>query len=188
MQPYRTAYLKPFTIALWLALSAVTTSGCSFNRATVPGANIPFARADYKLAGATAERVCALYIVGLNFPSLFSDQTASSGGGAGLLAALLGGGGTREEKAALFNALAKMPGATHLLKAQVRNTFSGFGNVSWPLFGQRCAEVKAHAVHMGQPFDMRASRGGVGQKERKWPFNKFKLKEPPAGTKIEVKQ
>ena len=163
--------MKTKMLALALAPALLLASGCSFLHSTAPDAAIPFARADYKLKGQTAAKECGTYIFGINWGALFSDETASTRGlGGGFFGALFGGGaGTREEQAAFWDALKKMPGATHVMKSQVRNTFSGFGTVGFPLFGKRCAEVVAHAVHMGQPYAGGSSRGGVGENVSQWP-------------------
>lgn len=163
------------TRLLLLGITITFMSACAFTNKTVPGAGIPFARADYKLKGATSDKECRTYIVGLNFPRLFFDEFATiSGGGGGGIMALIGnlfGGGYPETAEALYKAIAKMPGATHLLKSTVKSTFSGFGWLGMPFFGKRCSAVRAHAVHMGQPFPQNGpSKGGIGQDQSEKDF------------------
>jgi len=136
-----------------LCATVYFAGSCSFTKTDALNADIPFAKASYKLDGEVTEESCGVYIFFINFANLFGSDAASVQAGGGGLDALLGflSGATPEEGEALYNALEKMPGATHLLKPRVKNTFTGVGNLMLPMFGERCAEVKAHAVTMGQP-------------------------------------
>jgi len=131
----------------------MTVAGCAYTHETIPEANIPFAKASYELGGETSAESCGVYIMGLNFASLFGTDTAAMSGGARAMnpLSMLLGGGIPEQGEALYNALQSMPEATHLLKPRVVNTFAGIGNMSIPFFGSRCSTVKAHAVKMGGP-------------------------------------
>jgi len=146
-----TKLFNQFAIPAFAAAMALGTVGCAHTNATIPDAGIPFARASYKLAGQTSEEECGTYILGINFGSIFATETGTrtAGGGGGILGLLGGGGGTLEEQEALYKALEKVPEATHLLEPRVKNSFTGIGYISLPIFGKRCATVKSHAVTMG---------------------------------------
>ena len=133
-----------------ILISFSLCAGCSFTSESIPEANIQFAKARYELGGATSAEECGTYILFMNFGTLFGTDTAYTSGGGGGLAALLGG--SAEQNQALYMALQKMEGATHLMKPRVVTTFSGIGTTSLPLFGKRCASVTAQAVTAGGPY------------------------------------
>ena len=140
------------TLFLSLGMAIITATGCAFTKETIPEAEIPFARASYELGGETSAESCGTYFFGINWEDIFGNETASTVGGdsVGILDFLFGGGPT-EQAEATYIALQSMPGATHLLAPRAVNTFSGFGTLGIPLFGERCSRVKARAVKMGGP-------------------------------------
>lgn len=133
-------------VRLLLPLALLALSGCSLKGAQVPSADIPFAEADYTLMGKTSAESCGTYILGIDWGHLFKNESASTTGGDALPIPLPIGGGTAEQKRALYDALEKMPDATHLLEPRVESSFSGVGTIGLPMFGKRCAMVHAHGV------------------------------------------
>ncbi len=141
---------------LLLALGAAFgLSACSLKHATVPGAPIPFASADYTVLGNTNAEECGTYILGIDFSHLFSNQSATITGGTSTdpISAILGlllGPTSPEASRALYMALEKIPEATHLLAPRVHETVSGIPLGPFVLFGQRCATVDARGVVIGE--------------------------------------
>jgi hypothetical protein len=150
--------LKRFIIAL---TAVATLAGCNMKGTSIPGAAIPFAKADYTIMGATNAEECGTYIFGLDLIHIFNNEGAmvapgtftlqDAGGviGAGATSGRLGPEGSR----ALYYALEKMPEATHLLAPRVNVESSGLIMGPSPyapvLFGKRCASVEAHGVKIG---------------------------------------
>ena len=150
--------MKRFLIAL-TAVAALT--GCNMKGTSIPGAAIPFAKADYTIMGATNAEECGTYIIGIDWvhifknegamvaPGTFTLQDAGGAIGAGATAGRLSPEGSR----ALYYALEKMPEATHLLAPRVNVETTGIPLGPSPyapiLFGKRCASVEAHGVKIG---------------------------------------
>ena len=126
----------------------VLASGCALKSATIPSADIPFAEADYTVLGNTNAEACGNYVFGIDFVHLFSDRSTTIGGTPGLLG-LLTTGLTREGARALYDALEKIPEATHLVAPRVHTNSVGFGIGPVLLFGRRCAIVDARGVVIG---------------------------------------
>jgi hypothetical protein len=143
------------TLIVLLALAAFSvTTGCARRGASIPGAAIPFAKADYTVLGNTNAEECGSYILNIDFGHLFNDQSASVGvAAADPFSAVLGliGGvvGPKETGRALYTALEKIPEATHLLAPRVHTTQSGIWLGPLMIFGQRCATVDARGVVIG---------------------------------------
>ena len=151
--------MKRFIFAV-AALAAIGT-GCALKASTVPGAPIPFAKADFTVLGATNAEECGAYIIGIDFGHLFKNEAGAIMPGSYELTATAGmtagfaqtGALTAEGRRALYMALEKMPDATHLLAPRVHIETTGipFGPVpgARPIFGKRCATVEAHGVKIG---------------------------------------
>ncbi len=144
-----------------LAIAAVAfavLSGCSYKNHAAPGfgpSGSRFASVDYSVLGETSAEACGTYVFGIDFGHLFVDKAGASGGGAAdPLSALLGAlmGGNPEEARALYEALDKMPEATHLAAYRSHTTSDGLtaGKFGPPIFGKRCSTIVAHGVKMGK--------------------------------------
>lgn len=139
-----------------LALTVLAASGCNFKDHYVPDSGIVLAHADYTVMGATSAEACGTYIFGIDFGHLFVDSQggARGGGSSDPLSALIGmlpiGGAVPEEGRALYDALEKMPEATHLLANKAHVTTTGFAPFKTPIFGKRCAAVEARGVKIGK--------------------------------------
>jgi hypothetical protein len=135
---------------LLVAVASFGLSGCAFKSAAIPGANIPFASADYKVMGKTTAESCGAYVFMLDFAHLLASKDGGvSAGSSDPLSALLGAlpiGGSPETSRALYKALNKMPEATHLLDIRTEGSFTGIGTMGLPLFGERCSTVHARGV------------------------------------------
>ncbi|MCB9758866.1 MAG: hypothetical protein H6739_03425 [Alphaproteobacteria bacterium] len=149
--------MKRFALAA-LALGIFT--GCSMKGSTIPGAPIPFAKADYTVLGATNAEECGSYLFGINFAALFKNEgamitpgTMTLDGTAGMGAAAINMGVmTAEGSKALYMALEKMPEATHLLAPRVHIEANGVTlgpSHAIVIFGKRCATVEARGVKIG---------------------------------------
>ena len=128
-------------------------AGCSMKTRSIPDSGIGYANANYTVMGSTSAKDCGVYVFGIDFPHLFSNQagSASAGGGdplSALLGALTGGGGA-EESRALYEALGKMPEATDLYRPRTESSASGLLFMGKPIFGKRCAKVTARGVQIG---------------------------------------
>ena len=139
-----------------LALTLVAAAGCNFKDHYVPDSGLVLAHADYTVMGATSAEACGTYIFGIDFGHLFTDSQGASRAAAGgdPLSAVLGmlpfGGGVPEEGRAMYDALEKMPEATHLLANKAHVTTTGFAPFHMPIFGKRCAAVEARGVKIGK--------------------------------------
>jgi hypothetical protein len=142
-------------------LAAVLLSGCNLKYHAFPGATpgtpgFRFASVDYQIMGATTAEACGTYIIGIDFGHLFVDQegSASGGGGGSPIDAILAmagvGGADAEVKRATYDALEKMPEASHLIPIKVHETVTGIAPFGFPLFGQRCAEIEARGLKIGR--------------------------------------
>jgi len=138
------------TCACFVAIAF--SSGCNFKNNAIPGADIPFAKADYTLGGKVSDEACGTYIFRIDWARLFKKntgdrKTASAGFGLPFI-----GGETQEVQRALYQSLEKMPDATHLTEIRTENSFKGAGSIRAPWFGKRCAKVTSQAVQMGTPL------------------------------------
>lgn len=147
---------KPMKNLLLAAAAFATLAGCNLKYNTFPGAPLPFASVDYEVMGATSAEACGTYIFGIDFGHLFTDQQGSAGGGGGgdPLSMIIGmlpiGGPSAEASRALYDAMEKMPEATHLYAPKVHETVTGLSPFGTPIFGQRCSEVEARGVKIGK--------------------------------------
>jgi len=138
-----------------LAVSVLTVaSGCSRRHVGIPGAAIPFAKADYTILANVNAEECGTYIFGIDWAHLFSNESAgitasASGGIAGILGSLMGGM-SAEGARALYMALDKIPEATHLLSPRVHTSANGLLFFSTPIFGTRCSIVDARGVRISE--------------------------------------
>jgi hypothetical protein len=147
--------MKRFLFAI-AAIAAVGT-GCALKGATIPGAPIPFAKADYTVLGATNAEECGAYIIGIDFGHLFKNEGAAImpgsyglDGAIGMQAGFVQSGAmTAEGRRALYVAMEKMPEATHLLAPRVTIETTGIpiGPVpgARPLFGKRVLVTRAES-------------------------------------------
>ncbi|MFZ5478653.1 MAG: hypothetical protein ACOZNI_17915 [Myxococcota bacterium] len=140
-----------------LAVATVLmAAGCNFKDHTYPGASLPWASVDYQVLGPTSAEACGTYIFGIDFGHLFADQQggASGGGGGDPLSMILGmlpiGGPSAEAGRAMYDALEKMPEATHLMAPKVHETVTGLAPFGTPFFAQRCAQIEARGVKIGR--------------------------------------
>ena len=149
--------MKRFALALTL-LGALT--GCAMKSSTIPGAPIPFAKADYTVMGSTSAEECGSYILGINFQALFKNEAAGSVPGTFTMSGTVGAGAAMMNNAmlspegskALYMALEKMPEATHLLAPRVNIEANGVTlgpGTGIVIFGKRCATVEARGVRIG---------------------------------------
>ena len=58
--------------------------------------------------------------------------------------------GNAEARRALYEALGRIPDATHLMAPRVSSSFNGLGTTKLPIFGQRCSTVEARGVRIGE--------------------------------------
>lgn len=143
--------MKKLAFLLPLAL----LGACNYKSHTIPGAAIPMASANWSLMGATSAEACGTYILGIDFGHLFTNRGGSaSAAGGDPLSAILGMlpiGTTPEASRALYDAMEKMPEATNLYAPKVHTTVTGLviPFVRQPLFGERCAQVEARGVKLG---------------------------------------
>lgn len=86
------------------ALIAIAASGCVLKGRYVPGAPMELAHADYEVLGKTNGKACGVYILGIDFGHLFTDERAYA-------SALPFQWGDRDARRALPDALGKMPNA-----------------------------------------------------------------------------
>lgn len=137
--------MKLFLSSVLAAGVLLAASGCDLKRAAIPGADIPFAKADFTVLGNTNAEACGSYIFGIS--ALFSNERASIN-----LPGLFSGSGvgSPEAASALYMALEKIPEATHLLSPRVHTVISGFAPFGLPFFGSRCAVVDARGVVIGK--------------------------------------
>ena len=135
-------------------VAAMLLPGCAIKTRAIPEAPVPFASINYTVLGATSAESCGNYILGIDFGHLFSTQAGhtSAAASANPLSAIVGllpiGGGP-EESRALYDALEKMPEATHLLSPRSSSEAHGLLLFGFPFFGERCATVEAHGVKVG---------------------------------------
>lgn len=139
--------MKRILLALFIVSTFATVSGCARRHVGIPGAAIPFAKANYTvLANVNAEE-CGTYIFGIDWAHLFSNEAAGITGGS-ILGSLFGGM-SAEGSRALYMALDKIPEATHLLSPRVHTSANGLLMGTWPIFGTRCSIVDARGVRIG---------------------------------------
>lgn len=138
---------------LVLLVPAVFLGGCRFKAHNVPGAPLPFASVDYTVMGETSAKACGSYAFGIDFGHLFKDEMGSAAA-ADPISAVMGLvpilGGAPEVNRALYEALENMPEATNLYAPRSYVVTSGLAPFGIPIFGKRCAEVKAHGVKLGK--------------------------------------
>ncbi len=138
---------------LVLLVPAAFLGGCHFKAHNVPGAPLPFASVDYTVMGETSAKACGSYAFGIDFGHLFKDEMGSAAA-ADPISAVMGMvpllGGAPEVNRALYEALENMPEATNLYAPRSYVVTSGLAPFGIPIFGKRCAEVKAHGVKLGK--------------------------------------
>ena len=130
------------------SLAAIAMMGCSFKAAQIQGPMIPFAEANYKVLGNTTSEVCGTHLLMIDWSQILSNDTA----GIAVESALpipIPSGGNLEQRRAMFDALEKIPEATHLLQPRWEQSFDGVGNIAMPFLGKRCATVHARGVKIG---------------------------------------
>ena len=103
--------------------------------------------------GETSAKACGSYAFGIDFGHLFKDEMGSAAA-ADPISAVMGMvpllGGAPEVNRALYEALENMPEATNLYAPRSYVVTSGLAPFGVPIFGKRCAEVKAHGVKLGK--------------------------------------
>ncbi len=147
--------MKRTCTGLCLSLALVFSTGCNLRHLAVPGAPIPFAKANYVVMPNTNAEECGTYIFGIDWAHLFANESASistaqASSGGSILGALLGNGMGPEASRALYMALDKIPEATHLLSPRVHTTTTGLVILGHPIFGTRCSIVDARGVIIGK--------------------------------------
>lgn len=140
------------TAIVGLLLSAAV--GCSFKHAKVPEADIPFARADYSLGDKVSQESCNTYIFGIDFSALFGSDTAAvpTGAASALPIPIPGTGFAPEVNEAMYNAVQKMPDATHVVQPRIHTTTKGLVTFGTPIFGKRCGQVDAVSATIKGPY------------------------------------
>ena len=139
-------------LPLFLVLAALAvSSGCAHRNTNIPSADIPFAEASYEVLGKTNAESCGTYFFGVDFVHLFRGRSTTIDaalpfGLFGLLSPTL----TPEASRALYDALEKIPEATHLVAPRVHNSRVGINVGPFFLFGRRCAVVDARGVVIGE--------------------------------------
>ena len=126
-----------------LLLIPILATGCSLKTHSIPGADIPFAEANYTVMGKVSHEECGTYTFGLDIVHLFDDQQASGGAASSLPIPIPIPTGSPEQERALYGALEKMPEATHLLSPRVQTETSGISLGPIILFGKRCSTIYA---------------------------------------------
>ncbi len=132
-----------------LGLASLMAAGCTLKTRDIPTAPVPFASADYTVLGNTNAEACGTYILGIEFSRLFSGEFASYAVDAGLPLPLPSFWGNPEAREALYEALGRMPNATHLLAPRVHTEAEGILLAGQPFFGRRCATIDARGVQIG---------------------------------------
>ena len=129
-----------------LLLIPILATGCSLKTHSIPGADIPFAEANYTVMGKVSHEECGTYTFGLDIAHLFDDQQASGGAASSLPIPIPLPTGSPEQGRALYGALEKMPESTHLLSPRVQTETNGIGMGPIIIFGKRCSTVYARGV------------------------------------------
>ncbi len=140
--------MKRLSFILLVLAGFTFISGCAHKNTNIPSADIPFAEADYEVLGKTNAEACGTYVFGIDFIHLFRDRSTTMAATPGLFG-LFGIGLTREGSRALYDALEKIPEATHLVAPRVHTDRIGVGIGPFLLFGRRCAVVDARGVVIG---------------------------------------
>lgn len=139
-------------ILVLIALAAFAITGCAQRSHNIPAAGMQFADADYTVLGNTNAEACGSYIFGIDFASLFSKKAGTVGAApdaspiSAIMGIIFGAAGSPEGAAALYDALEKMPEATHLVAPRVHTDASGLIAGPVIIFGRRCATVDARGV------------------------------------------
>ena len=140
-----------FQFGLLVGLMSLST-GCTLKNTKIPSAGVTLAEADYIILGEISATSCGGYILGINWETLFHQESTSISSGGNILGALLGAGaGSPEASRALYDALEEMPEATHLLAPRVKTESNGFHIGPIPVFADRCATVSARGVRVVGP-------------------------------------
>ena len=140
-----------FQFGLLVGLMSLST-GCTLKNTKIPSAGVTLAEADYIILGEISATSCGGYILGINWETLFHQESTSISSGGNILGALLGAGaGSPEASRALYDALEEMPEATHLLAPRVKTESNGFHVGPIPVFADRCATVHARGVRVVGP-------------------------------------
>ncbi len=119
----------------------VALSGCVQHRSAAPEAPLQLARADYTVVGRVTHEECGVYLFALDVGHLFSNERHRI---PGILRV-----SNREEERALYHALQQLPDATHLVAHRSRTTAQGMVIGTLPVFGERCVEVNAVGIRIG---------------------------------------
>ncbi|HCH67006.1 MAG: hypothetical protein CL927_19220 [Deltaproteobacteria bacterium] len=142
-------------ILLVLAMLSVG-SGCKYSARTnntVSANGLQLAEADYEVLDWVDAKACATYIFFLRIPEKDEDEKGGKREGIISAGSILGGGGAPDPDSAdaLYGALVKMPEATHLINPRYTVQSSGFlaGLLGRPMFGRRCAKVRARGLSLG---------------------------------------
>ena len=132
-------------------VALASLAGCSYKFHAAPGSDFHMANADYTVLGETSAEACGTYII-IDWAHLFADKSGSvSGGGGDPISALLSAlGGNPEESRAMYEALEKMPEATHVMAHRSHTTEDGIVMFGRPIFGKRCTRVVGHGVKIGK--------------------------------------
>ncbi len=136
-----------------LAAAVVTSfgSGCTYKTLSLPSMNPEPAKADYTVQGKTNDEVCADYVFAIDWGHLATNNQGSSASPHGASWGGHNNGPNREARRALYQALDKMPEATHLMASRVHTWGSGWvlPFTTLPIFGERCASVDAYGIRIG---------------------------------------
>jgi hypothetical protein len=143
------ASIKSYLIVIGLF---TLTTGCTLKNTKIPSAGVALAEADYIILGEISATSCGSYILGINWETLFHQESTAVSSGGNILGALLGSGvSSPEASKALYEALDEIPEATHLLAPRVKTESNGFLMGPIPIFADRCATVNARGVRVVGP-------------------------------------
>jgi hypothetical protein len=135
------------TFRLGLAALALLSAGCSVRGRAIPEVGvgqIPLATAQYDLLDWVEAKACATYVFGLRFPE---NKEGARRVGKVTAGSTLGGGPPNADAAdALYEAMVKLPSATHILVPNYLTQGSGLALGNHILFGRQCAVVRARGL------------------------------------------
>ncbi|MCB9686916.1 MAG: hypothetical protein H6735_17890 [Alphaproteobacteria bacterium] len=128
------------------ALPLLVLGACATRVHHVPELKAAWSEGPWVVEGRVRTESCAIYILAVDWPHLFADQRARVDGAA------LRPPWSRvvpEERRALYDAMQRLPDATHVLAPRGHVETVGVSILGRPLFGERCAAVDVTGVRLG---------------------------------------
>ncbi|MCA9492026.1 MAG: hypothetical protein KC621_18965 [Myxococcales bacterium] len=129
-------------------LPLVALCACATRVHHVPELKPAWSEGPWEVEGRVRTESCAIYILAVDWPHLFADESARVDG------AVLRPPWSRvvpEERRALYDAMQRLPDATHILAPRSHVETVGVSILGRPLFGERCAAVDVTGVRFGAP-------------------------------------